>query len=364
MNISTLTWALVIPTYQRSAILWRCLQWAATQTLPAKQIIVIDGSPNWSETKNRIFSELAPHHPHTEWQYLPANRLSSAGQRNQGIALVNADVVFLIDDDSLMYPDCAEEVMRVYTQDTERQVAGVMPFLEPLPPDISVQKKPIDNTKTRFLKQLRIIKVKLRGFAKKLIRDDNIFIPYHFSYPKYTLPPTLKTLAVHTVPMFHGARMTFRREILEHVQFEETLERYAVNEDNDVCYRASLRGMLIHAPKAHICHLEIGEARLSRFTTTALWGLNQAVLHRFHSTDLQRFEILFAKLLWQRLFTQTVKDILDLRWTLPSTLGIWFVLRHYKAILARDPEELRQWYPLFQQLLITVNSSRCLKHLK
>lgn len=363
MDISALTWALVIPTYQRPAMLWRCLQLAATQTFPAKQIIVVDGSPNWIETKNRVFNELVPQHPTIDWHYLPANRLSSATQRNQGIALVNADIVFLIDDDSLMYPNCAEEVMRVYTQDTERQVAGVMPFLEPLPPDSRAQEKSVDTAKISFFKHLRTSKVKLRAVAKRLIKDDNIFIPYHFSFPQYTLPLTLKTLAVHPVYMFHGARMTFRRGILEHIQFEETLERYAVNEDNDVCYRASLQGMLIHAPKARICHLEIGTARLSRFVTTALWGLNQAVLHRFHSTDLQRFERLFTKLLWQRLFTQTVKDILDLRWTLPSTRGVWFALRHYKMILARDPEELRQWYPIFQQKLITANTFQCLKRL-
>jgi hypothetical protein len=115
--------------------------------------------------------------------------------------------------------------------------------------------------------------------------------------------------------------------------------------------------MLLHAVKAHICHLEIGHARLSRFTTTALWGLNQAVLHRFHSTDLQRFERLFSKLLWQRLFTQTVKDILDLRWTLPSTRGVWFALRHYKVILASEPEALRHWYPTLQQTLISRDSA-------
>jgi GT2 family glycosyltransferase len=355
--VSTLTWALVIPTYQREFMLWRCLQLAANQTFPAKQIIVIDGSPNWLEVKTRVSHKLANHYPHIEWHYLPAQRLSSASQRNQGIALVDADVVFLIDDDSLMYPDCAEEVMRVYAQDTERKVAGVMPFLDPLPPDMPQEKMSITTPKDRFFKWLRIVKVKLRAVAKRLIKDDDIFIPYHFTFPKYTLPSTLKELAVHTVPMFHGARMTFRREILEQIQFEETLERYAVNEDNDVCYRASLHGMLLHAVKAHICHLEIGHARLSRFTTTALWGLNQAVLHRFHSTNLQRFERLFSKLLWQRLFTQTVKDILDLRWTLPSTRGVWFALRHYKAILASEPEALRHWYPTLQQTLISRDSA-------
>jgi len=58
-------------------------------------------------------------------------------------------------------------------------------------------------------------------------------------------------------------------------------------------------------------------------------------------------------LLWQRLFTQTMKDILDRRWSLPSTRGIIFALRHYEAILSKTPDELRVWYPQFQQALIS-----------
>ena len=110
--------------------------------------------------------------------------------------------------------------------------------------------------------------------------------------------------------------------------------------------------MLLHALQAIICHLQTPEGRLTRFTTTALWGLNQAVLHRFHSTDLQQFNQRFRKLLWHRLWTQALKDILDRRWTLPSARGIGLVLRHYQAILAMTPERLRAEYPAFQQQLI------------
>ena len=92
---------------------------------------------------------------------------------------------------------------------------------------------------------------------------------------------------------------------------------------------------------------------MTRLTTTALWGLNQAVLHRFHSVDIDQFKKRFVKLLWQRLLTQMIKDILDRRWTLPSTRGIVFVLRHYQEILSKTPDELRAWYPQFQHTLIS-----------
>jgi GT2 family glycosyltransferase len=352
-----LQWALVIPTYKRAAVLQRCLYFAAQQSLQAKEIIVVDASPDWAETQKEVMRTLAVQYSSIDWQYVQAKRASSAAQRNQGIALATADIVFLIDDDSFMYEDCAEEVLRIYLQDRKHEVAGIMPKLEALPPDKAVgsSENASQNEKVHFnvFNQFKLFEVKLRGWAKRLIKDDDIFIPYDLSFPKYNLPETLKEMAVHPVPMIHGARMSYRREILEQVRFEETLERYAVNEDNDVCYRASRLGMLLHALKARICHIHTSSGRLTRLTTTALWGLNQAVLHRFHSVDIKQFKKRFVKLLWQRLLTQTIKDILDRRWTLPSTRGIVFVLRHYEEILSKTPEELRIWYPQFQHTLIS-----------
>jgi len=348
--MSELQWSVVIPTYQRETILLRCLYWITQQTLLPKEIIVIDASPNWHDTYAQVMTGLAVQFTTIQWHYVPAHRASSAAQRNQGIALNTADIIFLIDDDSLMYPNCAEEVMQIYAADTQQQIAGIMPFLNPLPPEM------INYTSAHsisvFKKYLLKFKTGLRYFAKSLIKDDNIFIPYDFSYPSYELPELLKQFDVYCVPMIHGARMSYRREILAKIHFEEILARYAVNEDNDVCYRASRLGMLLHAMHPQICHLQVSGGRLSRFTVTALWGLNQALLHRLHSPDLAHFQSLFIRLLRRRLFTQAVKDILDRRWTLPAMRGIWFVWQHYQEIITKTPEELRQWYPKFQQDLI------------
>lgn len=358
-STEALSWSLVIPTYQRETILLRCLRQAVQQTLAPKEIIVVDASPQWETTRTKILQELVTPYSTITWKIVQATHLSSAAQRNQGIDLATADVIFLIDDDSLMYPSCAEEVMRIYAHDTQHQVAGIMPALEFVPPDKTVQSSPEKSSSltSSVANQLRILQGHLRAVAKRWIKDDDIFIPYDFAFPKYTLPETLKGLATHPVPMIHGARMSYRREILQTVRFEETLERYAVNEDNDVCYRASRLGMLLHALQARICHLESKEARLSRFTTTALWGLNQVILHRFHSSDLAKFKKLFRQLLWRRLWTQMIKDVLDRRWSLPSPRGIGFVFRHYEKILSKTPEELRSWYPQFQKELIGMDAT-------
>ncbi len=353
MAIQNLTWSVVIPTYKRAEVLIKCLGFAAQQTLPAKEIIVVDAGLEWQATKTIVLRDLAAKYPQINWLYVQANYASSAAQRNQGIELSNADVIFLIDDDSFMYPNCAKAVVSIYAQDTKHQVAGIMPKLEDLPPDVKTS-----SSSTKSTINFKIITAKLRALAKKVIKDDDIFIPYDFSFPKYSLPPELKNAPAHPVPMIHGARMSYRREILRQVKFEETLKRYAVNEDNDVCYRASKIGMLLHAVDAQIFHLQASNSRLSRFTTTALWGLNQTVLHRFHNNDIAQFKTVFSKLLRRRLVTQTIKDILDRRWSLPSTRGMWFVMRNYPQILAKSPEELRVWYPEFQHKLLDRDVSK------
>lgn len=353
--MTSLQWSVVIPTYQREPVLLRCLHWITQQTLLPKEIIVVDASPNWHETHTKVMSGLAAQFPTIHWHYVAAKRASSAAQRNQGIELNTADIVFLIDDDSYMYPNCAEEVIHIYTADTEQQVAGIMPFLNPLPPEIGIQTSTQLITHSLLKQYWLKLKTSLRHWAKRMIKDDDIFIPYDFSYPSYQVPESLKQFDVYCVPMIHGARMSYRREILAKIRFEEMLARYAVNEDNDVCYRASRLGMLLHAMRPQICHLHASSGRLSRFTVTVLWGLNQVALHRLHSADLTHFQHLFVKLLWRRLFTQAIKDILDRRWTLPAMRGIWYVLRHYQMISQRTPDELHDWYPQFQQTLIDQN---------
>jgi len=352
MSPEALDWGLVLATYQREALLPKCLRSAAEQTRPPKEIIIVDASPGWERSRKQILHELAPQYPAIAWQYVQANRTSLPTQRNQGIALATADIVFFIDDDSLLYPDCAEEILRIYARDTAHQVVGIMTMPEALPPPSapsSGQPNPLASlTKTKKHQ----LKFTLKSRIEHLLRSSTTFPPYDFSYPKHTFPETLKELAVHGIPTLFGFGMTFRRKIFEKIRFEEVLENYAANEDIDISYRAARHGMLMQSLKARVYHLQASSGRLPRFTVTVLSALNIAVLHRFHSPDFEKFKPIFVKLLWQRLVGLTIKDVLTTRWSFPSTRGILFVFRHYQKIFAKTPEELREWYPQFQRNLI------------
>lgn len=137
-----LSWGLVIATYQREKILSQCLQLAVEQTQKPSEIIVIDASDDWQSTRSQVMGKIASNYPDIRWIYQAASQRGLTLQRNQGLGLATADITFLFDDDSLMYPTCAEEIMRVYEADTEGVVKGVQSILAPMPLEITVDDVP------------------------------------------------------------------------------------------------------------------------------------------------------------------------------------------------------------------------------
>lgn len=350
-----LTWGLVISTYKREAILPRCLSLAAQQTLPPKEIIVVDASSYWERTRVQIMQELAIKYPTIDWKYVQAKRASLTTQRNQGIDLATADILFLIDDDSLMYPDCAEEIMRIYASDTEHKIVAIISDLVQIPPDQETEVN--QQERINSLTKLKVSLTQLHQFFSRYYSDKKLRLLYYYKdFPKPTLSDKFKNMAVtHYFPM-HGARMTYRREIFNQLRFEELLERSGVGEDVDMSFRASRLGLQLCAKKAKICHLKAAEGRLSLFTAKALWGVKVTVLHRLHSDNLVRSKRRLSKLFIYELIVKAFSDLLSLRLSFPASRGIFLGYKYYKHILSMEEEKLRIWYPQFQQELIRRNN--------
>jgi GT2 family glycosyltransferase len=355
-----LDWALVISTYKREALLPGCLRCALQQTVIPKEIIIVDASPYWETTRTQIMQELAAKYPAIDWKYVQAKRASLPAQRNQGIDLAAADILFLIDDDSFMYPDCAEEIMRIYTRDVDKKVLGIMAFLAPIPPSFnSGAEKLIDNkidkTWVSWLREKwQLLRFRLIKMINPLVQNSTLLPPY--DHPpirhEFKIPDDIRA---HRVPDLLGWGMTFRRQVFEQIQFEELLERYAISEDTDVSYRVARQGVLLRALNARIYHMKAEGGRLSRFAVAVLSAFNMLVLHRFHNTHFGKFKNHLRPLLLKRMLQLTLKDLLAGRWSFPSTRGMFFVLLNYERLLSKSTEELKSWYPQFQQELI--NSS-------
>ncbi|MGD1278307.1 MAG: glycosyltransferase [Tepidisphaeraceae bacterium] len=342
-----LHWSLVIATYQRQQILQRCLRLAAGHTRPPRQIIIVDASPDWQRSRDAVLSTLAAEHAEIAWIYVPAERRSAAAQRNQGIRLADAEIIFLIDDDSLMYPDCAAQIMRVYEADAGGAVAGVSPVHVPLPPD-RPQAAAGDAAERGTTKRHG----RLMRFVRRLLAADDIFVPYDEDFPRHALPPALAQLPVTLRPLMVGSGMTLRREVCLREPFEEILGYYAYGEDSDAGYRASRGGALVTALSARVCHIGAGGGRLDRFVVAALGALNPLVLHRLYSTDLNRSRRRLRRMMARRMLILLGKDLSQGRFALPNVRGMLYAWRRMDEVFARSPEELRVWYPQVQKDLV------------
>lgn len=359
MSAGGTTWALAIATYRREDVLPRCLRLAARQTRPPAEIVVVDGSPGWERTRERVLDELTPEHPRIRFVYEPARVRSSAAQRNQATRAATADVVFLIDDDSLLYPDCAEEILRVYEADARGEVVGVCAQAVDRPPPDGPAAGPVGGASAgagsvapRAVSPITRGN-RLRRRVRRWLSADDRFVPYDPSFPRHPLPPEVKALRVGFPRLFPGFSMTWRRDVALREPFDERMRRYAAGEDSDMSYRASRHGALAKALDARLHHLEASGGRLPAYVTTALGALNPLFLHRAHSTDLALSARRQRELLRRRLAIELLKDLGSGDLALPRVRGIAFGLRRVDAILSAPADEVDELYAALQERVLT-----------
>jgi GT2 family glycosyltransferase len=314
-----------------------------------EEIIVVDASPYWKDTRDTIVAQFESSRIRVPLIYVQANTASLTAQRNQGIRLASSNVVFLFDDDSLMYPRCAEEIMKVYDCDLHSQVMGVSAVPIPSPPDAAIGAeiraegaKNDGGGGTWFRNKLKLI----------LGTEKTYFLPYEDVGQDASVPDSIRHLNVHRIQVMTGSCMTFRREIFAKEEFCEILKRYAAGEDQDFSYRASRHGALVVAINAQLCHLEISGGRLTTFQVTVLAALNPAVLQKLYSKDPASCFVKWRRILWRRLLINILRDLEKRDFLLPRTRGVAYALTRVEQIYRRSSEELATWYPGFQQDLI------------
>lgn len=345
-----LTWGLVIATYNRAAILPTCIKHAIEQTRKPSEIVIVDASDDWEKTRDLIFKEILVHYPEIPATYIPANIKSLTCQRNQGIELATADVLFMIDDDTFLYPDCAEKVMRVYEADPDGKIKGVQPALAlSSPSEIRVEDSQKDVVVSR--EQASSLGSLQRWIWKNVFLMDHkvMWIPYSGDYPYHQLPEAVGQMNVYQTETLHGCRMTFRRDAIRQEQFEPLLLSWAAAEDIDASHRVSYHGALVEVPDAAAYHYHSASGRISRYKATALHVLNQALFLKRNSNNLARDRVRFFALMLRRVLAEFFKDTLSRRWSLPQVRGILLGLRYAPSVFDRSMTELEQWYPALQK---------------
>ena len=352
-----LTWALVVPTYNRRDILQTALRHAAEQTRKPMEIIVVDSSPDASKTKELLRATVVREFPNIRWEYLLSNVRSAAIQRNEGIRLCSADIVFFIDDDCFMYPQYAEVIMNTYEADRNRElraVCGLVTDVLPLPlgtPTVKPPRPPL------WRRAVRRLAYHLNHYALMNTSQAH-FYPYYRGYPDRPLPALDVPYRVYPVRLFGGGSATFPIHVLRDLQFDNDLLYYSVAEDLDLAYRVSQSGPMAMVFDALIHHGHHQSIRPDLYTISLMAITNHAFFIQKNNPSSVPTKIGYLFRVAKRLIGEFIFDTSEGRFSYPRLRGTLSAIIPVIRLFTTDPSSLSAWYRQFQKCVYERGASR------
>jgi glycosyltransferase involved in cell wall biosynthesis len=354
-----LRWSLCVATYNRAAALRNCVVCALAQTRPPCEIVVVDSSDDWSATRDMI-AALCADRPEIALRYEQGRARSSAAQRNQAIEAADGDVLFLIDDDSFLHPDCAERIMAVYEADADGAIAGVCANNTPEPPAVLAAGGGDLERKASGVRAAGGLRKAVLGSragrwinAKLFMQDrDELFLEYEPGRAEAEAPAWAASMNARRIRFSPGFASTVRRAVALREPFETSLRFYTAFEDLDASYRYRRHGVLLEVADARVHHFEAASGRVSRTAVTALQLLNTLVFIKRRAAAPEALLGRYRTMLARRLLSETLKDLLARRWGLPQVAGVMIAIRSWREVFATPAERLDDWYPAFQKRLI------------
>ncbi len=340
-----LSWGLCVATLNRLDALVVCIDHAVVQTRPPAEIVIVDASENWKENSQKI--EKLIKRRGIPLTYLQAPRKSLTAQRNMGIAASNADILFLIDDDSFMHPDCAAEIMKIYENSRADEILAVSASdASPISSDNpNMLKKPALKEGKRISELMNLSVFRWVWKNILMMSAERLFIPYAGPYQR-NLPEKIHNsgLKISAVSLSSGYKMTVRRTAaLEH-QFEDAFESYSPAEDLDFLYRITRNGFLVNAKSARLYHHEVAASRIKRRVATLLSVTNVAYVIKTRSSKLSFDAFRFYIMAVRRLFAEIIKDGVSRRWNFAQTRGVGSGIFVSTQIFFKDKNDLETWY--------------------
>jgi len=212
-------------------------------------------------------------------------------------------VIVFLDDDVVLEPEYLAEIAAVYADDGERAIGGVGGAQVPDP-------TPYEPPMRRLFTRMFLLGTYGRGVVKRSGRPEYLFAP--------TVPTDVEFLS--------GCNMSYRREVLERLRFDERLNGYALGEDLQFSYRVSRAWRLVLTPRARLEHRQASGGRPESAAYRAMAVRNRFVFFR---DQVARGPLDWAAYAWSSLG----ELLLVLR--APRRRGLAGLVRGYAAV-ARD----------------------------
>lgn len=260
----------VIATRNRPDALALSLPLLIGQSCPPARIIIVDASDDEAAV-DRVVADVVGR---TGYPIrLERGPRGSSHQRNAGLALVTAPVVFFPDDDSLCHPGTTEAIMRIYERDGDGAIAGVCGTDTALPPPGLDLGAAYAMSSEHRAKARRMI---LRHRIESAMTDLNPFLMLGRALQKRRpAPGWIAEANAAPVEWMTGYRMSFRTEVIRACRFEEAFAGYGLYEDIDASFSAARRGALVGAHGAQIYHHRFPAGRPDRFAFAAMTMVNR-----------------------------------------------------------------------------------------
>jgi succinoglycan biosynthesis protein ExoA len=250
------TLSVVICTRNRPVALAECIGSLRAQTRPAGEVIVVDGGT--ARLPARMRRRLRKRLGRTRIRFV-ATPPGLPRQRNLGATLAHGSVIVFLDDDVVLEPGYLAAIAAVYEDDPMHAIGGVGGAQVPDP-------TPRESALRRAV--CRVFQLESYG-AGRLKRSGR---------PAYLLSPRDEC----AVQFLSGCNMSFRREVLSEIEFDERLCGYALGEDLDFSYRASKRWTLVATPAARCDHRQAKGGRPETDAFRAMSIFNKYLFFREH----------------------------------------------------------------------------------
>jgi glycosyltransferase involved in cell wall biosynthesis len=246
----------VIATRNRLEALRLSIPRMLEQSQPPSELIVVDSSDDHPAVADLVGEKAASRA--VSARVVRSDRGLTL-QRNVGLALVTAPIVFFPDDDSIWFPGMAQAILTVYERDAAGAISAVCAYESLVPPaGFSVADTGYSRASSYGLKQ-RVMGVRSR-VEDRLVPDPGRVLGQCF-IGSAQLPEWLSAAGVVAVESMTGFRMTFRTEVIRRLGFDENLTRYAQFEDRDASFGAWRAGAVVAVAAAKVFHYRSPERR-------------------------------------------------------------------------------------------------------
>lgn len=246
-----INFSVIICTYMRPKALNNLLKSIQKQTVYPNQIIIVDGSTN-TETKISLKKNSINN---LDYFLVDLKDRGLTKQRNFGINKVNfnSEIVFFLDDDTILETNYFEEILNTFTQFPE--ALGVGGYINN---EVKWEKYNNDFklTNNHFYFDGWYKTESLRFKLRKLLKLDSNLPPGYL--PSYShgrslsfLPPSGK---IYEVEQLMGGVSSFKKTVFDKIKFSTYFEGYGLYEDADFTIRVSKLGKLYLNTNAQLGH--------------------------------------------------------------------------------------------------------------